>query len=74
MSDVYQDFGRTSRNVRLWHIAAVKRTCAATLYVVGVCLNRIGTHDCNGLPRSSNQSHQKQVIIFATNLPQAETD
>ena len=24
-------------------IAAVKRTCAATLYVVSVCLNRIGT-------------------------------
>ncbi len=21
MSDVYQDFGRTSRNVRLWHLA-----------------------------------------------------
>ena len=29
--------------VRPWLIAAVKRTCAATLYVVGVCLNRIGT-------------------------------
>ena len=29
--------------VHRWVIVAVKRTCAATLYVVGVCINRIGT-------------------------------
>ncbi len=29
--------------VRFWLIAAVKRMCAANLYLVGVCLNRIGT-------------------------------
>ena len=30
-------------NVGSWLRASVKRTCVATLYVVGVCLNRIGT-------------------------------
>ena len=36
-------------DVVLWLTAAVKRTCAATLYVVGVCLNRIGTLECIAL-------------------------
>jgi hypothetical protein len=31
-------------NVACWLVAALVRMCAATLYVVGVCLNRIGTH------------------------------
>ena len=34
---------RGSGEGSFWLIAAVKRTCAAILYVVGVCLNRIGT-------------------------------
>ena len=57
--DLTLRFGEVNRvelKARLWLIAAVKRTCAATLYGVGVCINRIGTEPAS-TGRSAGAPH-----------------
>ena len=51
----FETLGKYERPlVRSWLKAAEKMTCAATLYVVGVCINRIGAgHSLGPLVKDS---------------------